>query len=120
MATKQEIDQGIAINMGGNIPHGHCLAPIRQGLVERPRERQWVIGEVVAPTAQLAFPADGPDKHTPCMQFVEMVGIVDPADCDQLAAMARRARQQNPPPGQGRLEDFPDDPHAELGKGEAS
>jgi hypothetical protein len=102
MARKQEIDAGTAVNMGGNVPAGHSLDSIRRGLIEDPRKRQWVIGQVVAPTEKLEHPADRASTRTPCMQFVDMVGITDGADCDQLAAMATRARNQET--GQGMIE----------------
>lgn len=92
MPTKQDIDKGVAINMGGTVPGGHGLAPIRQGLLDEPRERQWVIGQVVNNSTKIEHPAEADDKQTPCMVFVDMTGITDTADCDQLAAMANRAR----------------------------
>jgi len=105
MAAKQDIDAGVAVNMGGTVPAGHCLAPIRQALLDTPRDRQWVIGQVVSGTTTIKHPAEADDNRAPTMQFVELVGVTDPADCDQLLAMARKARQANPPPGQQRLED---------------
>lgn len=92
MPTKQDIDKGIAVNMGGTVPSGHGLAPIRQKLLDEPRERQWVIGQVVNNSTKIEHPAEADDKRSPTMVFVDMTGITDTADCDQLAAMANRAR----------------------------
>jgi hypothetical protein len=94
MATKQDIEAGIAVNMGGTVPSGHALAPIRQRLLDKPRERQWVIGQVVSKTTNIDHPADGEDRPAPTMIWVDMGGIADPADGDQLAAMLARARSQ--------------------------
>jgi hypothetical protein len=90
--VKQDIDKGIAINLGGTVPAGHGLAPIRQRLLEEPRERQWVIGQVVCNSTKIDHPADDEDKRAPTMVFAEITAITDTADCDQLAAMASRAR----------------------------
>lgn len=92
MPTKQDIDKGTAVNLGGTVPAGHGLAPIRQRLLDEPRARQWVIGQVVSNSTKIEHPAEADDKFSPTMIFVDMTGITDTADCDQLAAMAARAR----------------------------
>lgn len=103
MPTKQDIEAGIAVNMGGTVPGGHVLAPIRQKLLDDPRERQWVIGQVVSGSTKIDHPADGEDRKAPTMVFTDMAGITDVSDCDQLAAMMARVRARTP--GQQRLED---------------
>lgn len=102
MATKQDIDNGIAVNLAGTVPGGHSLANIRAALLRNPRGRQWVIGEVINDTTRIKHPADEPDQRTPTILFVDMAGITDPAECDQLAAMIARAHAAQP--GQGRLD----------------
>jgi hypothetical protein len=102
MATNQDMKAGKAVNLGGTVPGGHALGPIRQKLLDEPRETQWVIGRVVNNTTTTKHPADGEDQPSPTMQFVEMAGVTDTADCDQLAAMMTRVR--NSQPGQTVLE----------------
>ncbi len=103
MATRQDIDSGVAIRMGGNIPQGHSLAPIRQALLDAPRERQWVIGQVVNAHTGTDHPADDEDRPAPCLSWVEMTAVTDTADCDQLAAMSARIRSGQP--GQRTLDE---------------
>lgn len=102
MATKQDIDKGVAVNMAGTVPSGHSLGPVRQRLLDTPRERQWVIGQVVSGGTNVKHPPEAADQVAPTMQFVDMAGIIDPAECDQLAAMLARAHAAQP--GQGRLD----------------
>jgi len=102
MATKQDIEAGVAVNMGGTVPSGHALGPIRARLLDAPRERQWVIGQVVSKATNVDHPPDADDRRAPVMVFVDMAGVTDTADCDQLDAMMTRARNQAP--GQTRLE----------------
>lgn len=104
MATKQDIDKGAAIHLGGTVPAGHCLHPIRQALLERPRDRQHLIGEVVSAHEKVDHPPDAETRRAPILQFVEMVAVTDPADIQLLAEIAKRARHASPPPGQARLD----------------
>lgn len=103
MATKQDIDKGVAVNMAGTVPPGHALGPVRQPLLDDPRERQWIIGQVVNGDTHIKHPADSDDKPAPTIQWVDMVGVTDTADCDQLAAMAARIRSAQP--GQASLDE---------------
>src|SRR5215813_9879286 len=105
MPTKQDIDKDIAVNMGGTVPPGHALGPVRQRLLDDPRERQWVIGQVISGTTSIKHPAEARDQRAPTLLWVEMVGVTDTAACDQLAAVAARARARKP--GQARLDDTP-------------
>jgi hypothetical protein len=92
MATKQDIDKGIAVNLSGAVPGGHGLAEIRKLMLDEPRERRWVIGQVVASGKNVKFPPDAADQVAPTMQFVEMTGITSEEDALLLAAMTARAR----------------------------
>ena len=103
MASKQDIDKGTAVNMGGGVPMGHALAPVRQRLLDDPRERVWIIGQAVNSKTGIDHPADAEDKPAPTIQWVDMVGVTDTADCDQLAAMAARIRSAQP--GQASLDE---------------
>jgi hypothetical protein len=103
MARKQDQDNGNAVNLGGTVPGGHALGSIRQRLLDDPRERRWVIGQVVSATTTTKHPADGEDQPAPTMQFVDIAGITSQADCDQLAEMLKRAHRSQP--GQATLDD---------------
>jgi hypothetical protein len=105
MARKQDIEDGTAFNLSGNVPAGHALAPIRAKLLDDPRERQWVIGQVVSKTTTTDHPADADDRKAPTMQFVDIGAVVSQADCDQLAAMLTRLHSAQP--GQASLAEVP-------------
>jgi len=90
-------------NMNGNVPPDAVLGAIRNSLLEEPRRRHWVVGQLVSGDTKIHHPDDSDDEPTPILAWKTMTAITDPAACDQLAAMEAAARLNQP--GQGSLDD---------------
>lgn len=89
-------------NMSGNVPEEAWLDPHWAGLRGEPRDRRWVIGQVVNLDSGNQHPEDDQDNPYVILQFRRMTAITDGAACDQLAAMDAAARQARP--GQQAME----------------
>lgn len=90
-------------NMSGNVPMDAALGSIRNELLEEPRKRQWVVGQLVNGDTKIHHPDDGDDEPTPILAWKSMTAITDKADLDQLAAMEARSRLNQP--GQHSLDE---------------